>query len=366
MKRELLLLLVFFISLISVAQTTEIVILSRNEINNLRDLIDRNELARLHCDSIVVLAENHLNDNPQPIQEIQYEGLLDTHPDRIRTVRSLEDMDKVVDLIYASYSKESEAWSLKAKEFVLAWAGTYIPTGNPINENKLSALFWAYQLFKSDFSSEERILAEDWMTKIAMAEMKRTRTPNNNWEAKRLKIIGTVGCIIGHPEMKEYAAKGFKTYIETAYYDDGTSNDLRDRDALHYHIGGLKPTVAVFITLAPFDSLFNLYKYVAATGSSIKKSVEFTWPYASGEKQREEWIHSKVRLDKERAAAGIAKYQPGTLFKPKDAMPLFEWAAYYNPKWYSLFGSDDVESNYLATWTGMLNSPLIRKNKDYQ
>lgn len=362
MKRELLLLLVLLISLISVAQTTEIVILTTDEINNLRELIGSNEKARSHCDSIVVLAEKHLNGKPQAIREILYEGLLDTNPDRIRTVRSLEDMDKVVDLIYASYGIESNAWSLKAKEFVLAWAATYIPTGNPINENKLSALFWAYHLFKPDYSAGERKLAEEWMTRIAMAEMNRTRTPNNNWEAKRLKIIGTVGCITGNTEMKEYAANGFKTYIETAYYDDGTSNDLRDRDALHYHIGGLKPAVAFFITLAPCDSLFNLFNYVATTGSSIRKSVEFTWPYASGEKQREEWTHSKVRLDKERAAAGIAKYQPGTLFNPSDAVPLFEWAGYYNPKWYSLFGKDGVVSNYISTWTGMLNSPMIRKN----
>jgi hypothetical protein len=361
MKRELLLLLVLFISMISVAQTTEIVILSKNEIHNLRELIEKNEKARLHCDSIVVLAEKHLADNPQSIQEIFYEGLLDNHPDRIRTVKSLEDMDKVVDLIYASYCKESNVWSQKAREFVIAWVANYKPDGNPINENKLSALFWAYYIFKSDFSDEERKLTEEWMTKIAMAEMKRTSTPNNNWEAKRLKIIGTVGCITGNTEMKEYAADGFKTYIATAYYDDGTSNDLRDRDALHYHIGGLKPSVAVFITLAPFDPLFDLYNYVSPSGSSIRKSVEFTWPYASGEKQREEWTNSKVRLDKERAASGLTKYQAGSLFDPKDAIPLFEWAGYYKPEWYSIFKENVMENNYLATWTAMVNSPLIRK-----
>jgi len=360
MKRKFLLLLFFVLSHILVAQTTEIVILSEVETNNLRVLVGKNQKAKCHCDSILALAENHLKKSPQPIGEIFYEGLLDTNPDRIRTTHSLNDMNKVVDLIYASYCRESGAWSQKAREFVLSWAAVYIPTGNPINENKLSALFWAYHLFKPEFSSAERKSTEDWMNRIAMAEMNRDRTPNNNWEAKRLKIIGTVGCITQNQQMKDYSIEGFKTYIATAYYADGTSNDLRDRDALHYHIGGLKPAVAVFITLGRFDPAFGLYSYIAPTGSSIQKSVEFTWPYASGEKQREEWTQSKARIDKERAAIGIAKYQPGTLFNPKDAVPLFEWAGFYNPEWYSLFGHCIMENNYLASWIGLLNSPLIR------
>ena len=361
MKRGYLLLALIFISFLSVGQTTEIVILSGNEKNNLRELTGNNKTACFYCDSIVSLAENHFHHQPLPIVEIRYEGLLDTHHARIITVKSLKDMDKMVDLIYASYCNESDKWAEKAKEFVLAWAATYIPTGNPINENKLSALFWAYHLFKSRFSEDEQNLVGEWMNKIAQAEMTRKSTPNNNWEAKRLKIIGTVGCITHNQQMKEYAANGFRTYIETAYYADGTSNDLRDRDALHYHIGGLTPSVALFVTLTPFDPIFDLYYYVAPSGSSIYKSLEYTWPYASGEKQRGEWTNTKVRLDKERAAAGIAKYQPGTLFNPESAIPLFEWACFYHPQWYSLFGSNYDEINYSGSWIGLLNSPLVRK-----
>lgn len=362
MKRCIILLLFAFVPAItSLAQITEIVILDHAEITNLRELYNRNAKTQVLGDSILHIAGKHLDDPPQPVREIFYEGLLDTHPERIKTVKSLEDMDKVADLIYASYIRDSGSWSAKSKEFVLAWANTYIPTGNPINENKLSALFWAYHLFKANFSESERKTTETWMIKLAKAEMERKSTPNNNWEAKRLKIIGTIGCITGDMEMKEYAANGFKTYISTAYFDDGTSNDLRDRDALHYHIGGLTPSVATFITLSEFDKLFNLYGYVSSSGSSIRKSVEYTWPYASGQKQRGEWTNSKVRLDKERAAAGLAKYQPGTLFNPREAFPLFEWAGYYHPDWYSLFGCTSPEENYLHSWTALLNSPLIRK-----
>jgi hypothetical protein len=365
MKRSICLLL--FIAgpaMAALAQITEIVILNNKEINNLRELTYHNTTARRVGDSIVVLAERFLNDTPQPLREIFYEGLLDSHPARIETVGCLEDMDKVANLMYASYIKDSRLFSEKAKAFVLAWATTYIPTGNPINENKLSALFWAYHRFKSGFSADEKAITEEWMAKIAQEQMSRQSTPNNNWEAKRLKIIGITGCITENMELKEYAADGFKNYIATAYYEDGTSNDLRDRDALHYHIGGLTPAVATFITLAEFDPLFDLYHYMAPSGSSIQKSVEYTWPYASGEKQRGEWTNSKVKLDKERAASGLEKYQPGRLFDPRDAVPLFEWAGYYNPSWYSLFGKAAPDENYLSAWTGMLNSPLVRNSRN--
>ncbi|TNF46102.1 MAG: hypothetical protein EP310_00745, partial [Bacteroidetes bacterium] len=181
----------------------------------------------------------------------------------------------------------------------------------------------------------------------------------NKWEAKKLKIIGTIGCILNKKNLKDYAIEGFKNYIENAYYPDGTSNDLKTRDALHYHISGLTPCIATFINLSKFDRRFDLYEYVSEAGSSIKKSVEYVVPFATGEQQREEWTNSKVKLDKERAAAGFEEYQPGKLFEPKKAYPLFEWACYYNAGWYSIFEKSKTEK-YMATWIGLLNSPLVR------
>jgi hypothetical protein len=199
------------------------------------------------------------------------------------------------------------------------------------------------------------------MQKIALAEKNRRQTPNNNWEAKRLKIIGIIGNILQDESLKKYAVEGFKKYIASAYFPDGTSNDLRDRDALHYHVSGLKPCLTAFINLSAFDSAFNLYDYETKGGASIKKSVEYVVPFATGEKQREEWVNSKVELDKKRAAAGIEKYQPGKLFDPKQAWEMFEWACYYNADWFSIFENSE-KPKYTSTWIGLLNSPLVRNN----
>lgn len=242
-------------------------------------------------------------------------------------------MDKVVNLLYAYYGAGKSDYALKATAFISAWAGTYESDGNPINENKLVPVFWSYHIFRDYFSGQENKKVVDWMIRIAQGQKGRLTTPNNNWEAKRLKIIGAVGCILSDQELKDYAVNGLKKYIHSAYFPDGTSNDLKDRDALHYHVSGLKPTIGVFINGSQFDPDFDLYHYVAPNGASIKKSVEFVLPFALGEKTREEWTHSKVELDKKRAEAGLAKYQPGMLFNPENAIPLFEWAGYYQPEW---------------------------------
>jgi len=349
------------IPFIAYSQTTNAVILDAQEMENLKSLIKKNKEARQLYDSVARQAKNHLDDSPRPLEVIYYEGLLETNPNRVDTRKSLEDIDKVVDFIYASYGSKKKTYAQKAKEYVTAWAATYQPTGNTINENKFVPLFWAYYLFQDEFAEKEQQKVEGWMLQIARAQMARPHTPNNNWQAKRQKIIGTVGCITDNDTMKNFAIAGLKKYINTAYFADGTSNDLKQRDAMHYHVSGLKPTLGIFINLSKFDPGFDLFDYTSPEGASIKKSVEYTLPYVTGELTHKEWVNTKVQLDKERAAAGLAEYQPGKLFDPKEAIPTFEWACYYNPDWYTLFGPGTAKGNYTASWIGLLNSPLVRE-----
>jgi hypothetical protein len=341
------------------AQITNIVILDSTEIQKLRVVLKQNSTAKNLYDSILVLSIESLKRIPQPVEKIHYEGLLENNPKRIKTTQSLEDIDAAVSLIYSIYGTDNDKFGDKIKDFVLAWATTFRPDGNPINENKLNALFWGYYLMQRRFNKNERETVEKWMLEIAEKEMNREQTPNNNWEAKRLKIIGTIGCILQNEELKNHSGEGLKKYIETAYFADGTSNDLLTRDALHYHISGLTPCISAFINLSKFDRRFDLFDFVSESGSSIKESVEYVLPFATGEKKREEWTNSKVKLDKERAAAGFKEYQPGKLFEPQKAFPMFEWACYYNPEWYSIFEKSKVKM-YADTWIGLLNSPLVR------
>ncbi|MFY0654515.1 MAG: alginate lyase family protein [Cyclobacteriaceae bacterium] len=340
------------------AQTTTIVILNEHEQNKLRKGVASSENAKWLADSILFLAERALGRNPRPLEVVYYEGLLDINPNRIDTEKSFKDIDATVNLIYASYLTDNSAYGKKAVEFTNAWVGKYKATGNPINENKFVAFYWAYHLFGQYFSNSEKRAAEKWMRSIVRAEMARKHTPNNNWEAKRMKMIGLIACILNDVVMKDFALKGWRKYLGTAYYADGTSRDLKQRDALHYHLSGIKPALSIFVNLQNFDKRFDLYDYVGQEGGSIKKSIEYAVPYATGKKTREEWVNTTVKLDKERAAAGLTKYQPGKLFNPSKALPTFEWAVYYNEDWFSILGD---KKDYATSWVGLLNSPIVRK-----
>ena len=79
--------------------------------------------------------------SPNPVDTIFYEGLLDIDPRRIETSKSLNDMNLLTNLIYYGYVENNEEIGPKVKLFVLAWASTYLPNGNPINENKFITKF---------------------------------------------------------------------------------------------------------------------------------------------------------------------------------------------------------------------------------
>ena len=349
------------VSFQALSQTTDMVILAPQEMTRLRSVIADKAGSKDLYDSITSLAQRDASDAPAPLEVIYYEGLLDTDPSRVETMKSLADIDKVVNLVYTYYGDPQPVVGQSAARFVLAWARKYKPNGNTINENKLVPLFWAYYLFRNNFAPQERALVEEWMISIARAQLNRLKTPMNNWEAKRLKIIATAGCILDEDELKSLSVRGFKNYVNNAYFPDGTSNDLKERDAMSYHVSGLTPCIALFATCAPFDRRFDLYDYEAPSGASIVKAIEYVRPYATGQATRKEWVNTKVDLDKRRAAAGIAEYQPGLLFDPAKAIPMLEWACYFDPGWCELLSSPDkVASGYTATWVGMLNSPLIR------
>ena len=357
MRPFLFALFLFFLLLNGHSQTTNLVILNSREIKNLKSAIRENDQVKVLFDSIIEEAKTGLDRAPKPVKIIYYEGLLNTNPKRVETVKSFRDIDYVISLIYTSYGNQSPVYRKKAKEIIVAWAKTYKPTGNPINENKFVAFFWGYHLFKNYFNEKEKEIVENWLMEIANMEMNRDHTPNTNWEAKRCKMIGIIGCVLEKEKLKNHSIQSFKKYISSSYYEDGTSRDLEQRDALHYHVSGLKPCVSAFINLSKYDSRFELFDFVSEKKSSVRKSVEYVVPYATGQKQREEWRNTKVKLDKERAAAGLTEYQPGKLFEPQEAYSLFELACYYNAEWISIFEED----NKITSWIGFLNSPLIRK-----
>jgi hypothetical protein len=273
--------------------------------------------------------------------------MLNTDPRRIKAEKCLEDMDKVAMLMYACAIRDHVPYIRKMKEYIKAWSFAYISDGNSINENKLTPLFCAYYLIREYFDKQERHEVEKWMMIIAQKEKDKKKRPNNNWEAKRIKIIQMIGIVLNDAALVQYAVDGIKKYVNTSLFPDGTSNDLKTRDALSYHVGGLTPMVVLAINHEQYTGI-DLFAHESPTGASIKKSVDLVVPYAKGEKVYLQWRNSKASIDKARARAGIKKYQPGVKYEPAEACKLLQLSAFFDPMYREALRDVDCDGHQVV------------------
>lgn len=309
-------------------------------------------------------ADALLDAKPLPLGQIFYQGLLDTDPRRVETYKSLADMDRLAALSEAYAATGDGRYAAKAREFVLAWVKAYYPNGNSINENKLEPVFLAYDLLRDTFSAEEKESVENWIRRIARKQIEtngwrdreHSKKALDNWDSKRIKLVGVAGWVLGEQEWIDYGIQGFKDYVALGLFPDGTSTDLKTRDALSYHVSGLRPllVMAMWADLKNPGEGRKLFDYVAPNGASLRKSVEYVVPFATGEKIREEWKNTTVGLDRERAAAGLAYYQPGKHFDPLSSLEMFEMASLFDPKFVPVVRDVNAKKGSPGSWLSVL------------
>lgn len=156
------------------------------------------------------------------------------------------------------------------------------------------------------------------------AQLKRIRDcVGSNLEAERrgqeILLIAT-----GHLNRKPQP-------VETIHYESLVNTDPK-RTACVEHLLDMRVLGQVLqnITILQSQGLNgDFWSYKGTKGGSLKKSVALLLPYARREKVYHQWRNSIVKLDKRRAAAGIAKYQPGVAFDPTAAIKVLEWATPY-------------------------------------
>jgi hypothetical protein len=306
--------------------------LSEKQRTRLVSIITSDREAKSLYERVRQQADEILNSEPHPLKEIQTSGKLQSDPVKIETQAGLRDAGKVFDLAAAFAVTASPVYGAKAKQFVLAWAKVNKPNGQPIDDTNLEPLLIGYDMVRKTFSDAERDQADKWLHKIAEAEISNRRpgsTSVNNWNSHRLKIVGLVGFAIGDGKLIKYATDGYKEQIRANLRPDGSTYDLEQRDALHYHCYDLEP----LLTLARVAQLngIDLYNYSSPKGASLAKSVRFALPYADGTKSHAEFVNSTVAFDRERGAAGERAYVAGRRFDPVDARRMIELDSFFDP-----------------------------------
>ena len=84
--------------------------LSNKEISSLQKLINKDSAVKNLYTSLKRIADEALNQNPNPIDTVISEGHLATDPKKIRTQGSLKDIDKINALAFAYRIEENNAY----------------------------------------------------------------------------------------------------------------------------------------------------------------------------------------------------------------------------------------------------------------
>ncbi len=342
--------------------------LDAEQLARLRRLVAEDEEALALSKEIQRAGLPLLDRKPRPLEVIHYEGLVNTDPRRIATVRKLKDMADVARLLNY-WQVTGDARAARAMErYVLAWSRTYRITGNDVNENKFFPLLNAYLAIRDGMDPPDRKQVDAWIRRMGQAHRRAVARPKQytNRYGKSLRILAQTGIILGEKAWIAEARQGVQRFVSQSLRADGTSHDLERRDTLTYHGSSLKTPMDLAIMLGRPGR--KLYTWQSQAGGSIKKSVDYVVPYALGEKTRREWRRSKVGLDRRRSEAGLEKYKPGRLFDPKDALNLMEKASYFDPQLIDVVVRIlDSDAKRFPTWRVLLNEaarPEASENQD--
>jgi hypothetical protein len=358
-------LLILFIAAGYLTASAQYASLSNDEFGKLKNLINTDPAAKAAFGHFQTIADKALTEQPDPIEKITTEGKLAGDPDKIKTIKSLEDANKIYSLALVYKISNDKVYLDKVTEYLQAWAKTNESCGDPIDETRLEEIIIGYDIVRAYVSPEVKKAVDNWLQEIADGELNSKYmaagrgTAINNWNSHRIKIMALVAYTLHNEKFGKIVQNELTRQIAVNLYPDGNGYDFTERDALHYHIYTLEPliTAAMVIYRATGKDYFN---YESEKGSSIKKSVDFLVPFVTGEKEHGEFLNSHVAFDKKRAQNGEKDYQAGAKFNTLTGIHVLEQAAYFNSKYLAVAQKVmPAGSRYVNDWEPILNE--VRK-----
>ena len=310
--------------------------LSDAEITALKKNIESKDDVKKAFESYKQTAEQALNEQPNPIETIVSQGVLAGNPAKTASLKSLQDGGKIYALALCYRLYQQKAYLQKAQDFLLAWANTNKPNGDPINETKLEDFITGYDLIRNDVSAESKQQIDNWLIKVGEAELNSASakpgktTSFNNWNSHRIKTITLVAFTLHNTGYEPRIYQELEKQINVNLNADGSGFDFLERDALHYHTYTLEPLLRASMVIYRATGK-NYFTYQSEKGASIQKSVDFLVPFVTGAKTHGEFVNSKVSFDKKRAENHEKGYEAGTLFEPANGVYTLSLAAYFNP-----------------------------------
>jgi hypothetical protein len=286
--------------------------------------------------------EPHLAEAPQPLAHLHTEHTLASDPRRIASVEAERQLALMRSAALAWRAGAPSAYFDRAQTWMLGWMSVYQPDLNPIDETNLDALIDTYAMIKDRMVPSARDVAGEYLRRWARAYVAdidaHSAHPGgtwiNNWQSHRIKLITIIAAATDDSALFAQARRLFWIQMRENVGRDGAVLDFTQRDALHYVIYDLEPLVQAALAARAMGE--DWFDASAANGASLAQAVAWMRPYAAGEKRHQEFVHSTVAFDAERAAAGEKGYSGA--FDPKTAGRLMWLAASFDPQYAVLAG----------------------------
>lgn len=272
-----------------------------------------------------------LNDTPKPLARLHTEGTLPHEGIYDASIDAERDLELMRDAALVWRATGDERYLRLVDRFLLAWATTYQPSFDPIDETHFDSMILAYDMTASALPVKTRNAAVAFIAKLANGYVARvdaqprplSGTYRNNWESHRVKLIAMAAFTLDDRKLINAAQRLFVEQIGTNVAADGTTVDFVERDALHYVAYDLAPLVVAALSARRHNR--NWLTLRAPNGATLGLALDWLMPYALGAKTHEEFVHSSVPFDAKRREAGLQGYSGQ--WDPKTSDELFHLAA---------------------------------------
>jgi hypothetical protein len=281
--------------------------------------------------AVIRSANSLLARPPHPLPVVHTEGTLPHHGIRDQSVVAQRDWPAMLSFALAYRLTGDRRYLAAADRYFSEWLRVYPPAFNPIDETNLDQMILAFDVAGADLSPAAReamgpflrTLAEGYLAKIAREGIE----DNANWQSHRVKLIVLSAFALGDPGLVERAHRAFLRQVSVNIRPDGSVVDFAKRDALHYVVYDLEPlTVAALAARAHGSDWFRAENRGAP---SLAAALDWLTPFALGEKAHEEFVHSSVKFDADRAAVGEKGYAGP--WNPATSLYLFQLASLADP-----------------------------------
>ncbi|WP_248752645.1 alginate lyase family protein [Pseudomonas sp. MWU15-20650] len=290
---------------------------------------------------LLATAQRHLGDTPAPLPHLHTEGTLPNQGIREQSLAAEKDWPVMRQAALAWRISGDPRYLKQVDDYLAAWAEVYQPDFNPIDETNLDMLINAYALTADHLRLETRdasrrlirSLGNGYIAHIEQFHGQKKGTQTNNWQSHRVKLVTVAAAALGDRDMLEQARQLFKQQIADNVLPDGSVTDFQDRDALHYVVYDLEPLVQAALAAKPYN-VGGDWLSLTANGASLRAALDWLVPYADGRRSHQEFVHTRVQFDKDRAKVGEAGYS-GT-WQPKSSATLYWLAAQLDPRYLPL------------------------------